>query len=254
MQPNSAPDNSPEQSSQPPIHNPLAVMQEDERVICEIKRHPIGMLLVYVSTGIVLIVLAVLAFVVIPNTVDDSSSSVNTLAVLGFFIFLLLSLIFVFITNIVYWGNRWVITSDSITQFEQTSLFSKESSQLSLGNLEDAAAEKIGILATIFNFGTLKAETAGEREKFTLSFCPTPDVYAQKILAAREDFEQGHHGGKQAPYYTAQPLPVIPIDQQQPPDAPIQPQNPAQPGYGAYQQPDPNDVTIENPFGPQAQQ
>lgn len=181
-------------------NNPLAVMQEGEQVLCDLKRHPIGIFGIYALAGILLIVLAVIAFVVIPGGADSASRSKATgVAALGFLVVAVLTLVFVYIANIVYWGNRWIVTSDSITQVLQTGLFHKQSSQLSLGNLEDVTVEQIGILPRMFNYGTLKAETAGERSKFMFIYTPNPNSEAQKILAAREQFELGHRGGKVLP-------------------------------------------------------
>jgi len=206
-------------------------MQPGEQVVCEIKRHPIGIFGIYIAAGFILIVLAVLAFIIVPNTVGDSSnrSQIMALGGVAFIILAVLSTAFVFISNLVYWGNSWIVTSDSITQVSQTSLFSKQSAQLSLANLEDVTAEKNGILSHIFNYGVLKAETAGERSKFLFLYCPNPNYYAQKILAAREVFEQGHRASEQgsaqqpqdSPQPTAQSAPGF--SQQYPPPAPISP-------------------------------
>src|SRR6476661_1417451 len=134
----------------PEIHNPLSVMQPDEQTICEIKRHPIGMLGVYVISGTLLLVLAVLAFVVAPSVFSDHRSQAIALGGLVFLVVGGVMLGFVFIANKVYWGNSWVVTSDSLTQITQTSLFSKQTSQLSLGNLEDVTVEQDGIFPQLF--------------------------------------------------------------------------------------------------------
>ena len=217
----------PDQSAQQKVHNPLSVMQPGEQIICEVRRHPIGMLGTYIASGFILIVLAVVAFIVLPHASgSDNQTQVLAAAGLAFVILTVLILVFVFIANKVYWGNHWVVTSDSITQISQISLFSKQSAQLSLGNLEDVTSEQNGILAQLFKFGTLKAETAGERSKFVFPFCPNPNYYAQKILAAREVFEQAHHGGKQEPFVAA----PAPVPTYQVPQAPTQ-QPPAGPGF-----------------------
>jgi hypothetical protein len=213
--------NQPDKSAQMNVHNPLSVMQPGEQIICEIRRHPIGMLGTYIASGFILVLLAVMAFVVLPGgSSSNNHTQIMAAAGLAFIFLTAIILVFVFIANKVYWGNHWVVTSDSITQISQTSLFSRQSAQLSLGNLEDVTSEQNGILAQLFKFGTLKAETAGERSKFVFPFCPNPNYYAQKILAAREVFEQAHHGGKQDPYqappqpgmYQA-PAPVAPAGQ-----------------------------------------
>jgi len=205
-------------------------MQPGEHVICEIKRHPIGMLGVYAMAGFLLLVIAILAFVVAPAVLTNTDkTTVMRYGGIVFLIFALLAAGFTFISHIVYWGNRWILTSDSITQVTQNSLFDKQSSQLSLAHLEDITAEQNGILTHLLNYGVIRAETAGERSKFTFLFCPMPNRYAQQILRAREEFEQVHHGGKQQPTYVpqaqaqAQPNSQPPVDQPAAPDAPTPP-------------------------------
>ncbi|HEX4774409.1 MAG TPA: hypothetical protein VH234_02745 [Candidatus Saccharimonadales bacterium] len=185
----------------------LTVTQPGERTICEIKRHPIGILGIYVATGLLLIVVAALAFGVVPHFMHDSNGGSGTATKIGALVFLvvaLFSLAFAFISNKVYWGNSWILTTDSVTQIIQSSLFHRESSQLSLGNLEDVTAEQNGILTHMFNYGLLRVETAGERSKFVFLYCPNPNYYAQQVLSARENFEQNRHGEDQQRPYRAE--------------------------------------------------
>ncbi len=193
------------QNTQPEVKNPLSVMQPGEQVICEIKRHPIGMLGIYIGAGFLLIVLAIIVFVVAPGVL--TSVEKGKVMAIGGLLLLLASFIclgFVFISNKVYWGNSWVLTSDSVTQISQRSLFDRQSSQLSLGNLEDVTAGQDGILAHMFNYGVLRVETAGERSKFMFPFCPNPNYYAQQILNAREQFEQHRRSSGQQGQYQPQ--------------------------------------------------
>jgi hypothetical protein len=230
----------PGQTSRPEkhIYNPLSVMQQGEQIVCEVKRHPIGMLGTYVAAGGILIAMAVLAFLIVPNAADSSHRGhIMFLMAVAFVLLAALLLFFVFIANTVYWGNSWVVSSDSITQMSQTSLFKKQTSQLSLGNLEDVTSEKNGMLAQLFNFGVLKAETAGERSKFMFVYCPNPDYYAQKILAAREQFEQIHHGGKQQPAYAQQ---NSTFQQSQPFPSQVNSQPASQAQASSFQQPQPD--------------
>jgi uncharacterized membrane protein YdbT with pleckstrin-like domain len=132
-----------------------------------------------------------MVFVVAPILYKNNRTQVLEIGSLIFLVVTILTLIFVYIANRVYWGNIWILTDDSLTQVLQTSLFDKQSSQLSLGNLEDVTVEEDGILARMFNFGLVRIETAGERSKFVFSHCPDPRHYARQILLAREAFEQG---------------------------------------------------------------
>jgi uncharacterized membrane protein YdbT with pleckstrin-like domain len=167
------------------------VNEPGERMVFTVKRHPIGILGVYVTCGLVLIVTAVLAFIMAPSIFKSGNTSQAILAeAVVFAIVAALCAGFALVVTKVYWGNRWTLTSDSITQVNQTSLFKRQSSQLELGDMEDVTAEQNGMLAHMFNYGVLRVETAGESSKFVFTFCPNPNYYAQQILAAREAYEQ----------------------------------------------------------------
>jgi uncharacterized membrane protein YdbT with pleckstrin-like domain len=189
----------PQESREHGVHNPLKVMQPGEQMICEIRRHPVGVIAVYTVCGALLLMLAVLVFAVLPKAAGSDHPGAMVLGVVGFLAATLVVLVFAFIYNTVYWGNSWIVTSDSLTQITQTGLFTKQSSQLSLGNLEDVSSEKNGFFSEVLNMGVLKAETAGEHSKFIFLYCPNPDYYARKILSAREVFEQARRGDEQEP-------------------------------------------------------
>jgi hypothetical protein len=174
------------------INNPLIAMQPGERVICQIQRHPVGLLGTYIMDGLVLMLSAIGAFVIVPKYAPDNLHAQAIGWALAAFIFIaIFTFIFSYIAIKVYKGNRWIVTSDSITQLSQISLFNRQSSQLSLHNLEDITVDQNGIIQSILNFGTLHAETAGERAKFVFPYCPNPNHCAREILTAREQFMGG---------------------------------------------------------------
>jgi hypothetical protein len=171
------------------VDNPLAAMQPGEKVVCQIKRHPIGMLSKYISTALALIVLAIIIVLVLPQVVSpDSLTKAKELSFVGVLFVAALSGLGLYVSAYVYYRNRWIVTSDSITQVNQMSLFSAQTSQLSMANLQDVTVIQDGIMQTMFNYGMLRAETAGERSKFIFIYCPNPKRYAQAILMARENF------------------------------------------------------------------
>jgi membrane protein YdbS with pleckstrin-like domain len=197
----------PDQNSQPPltnpaptlspvlvapspvtINNPLTAMQPGEQVLAEIKRHPIGLIGNYIVTG-GLVLLTAVGAIFAPHIVSsDMQHQASVWGATAFVIVAAFAFITILITTTVYKGNRWIVTSDSLTQIMQVSLFSKQSSQLSLHNLEDVTVLQNGIIQSAFNFGTLHAETAGERAKFVFRYCPDPNARTRDILMAREKF------------------------------------------------------------------
>jgi uncharacterized membrane protein YdbT with pleckstrin-like domain len=169
------------------VDNPLKVMQEGERVICEIKRHPAGLWGLYLGSALLIIIL-IAGVALVPNLLPDATSSTKEALALGATIIAAIILLYTYVARIVYQGNRWIVTSDSLTQITQVGLFRKMSSQLSLANLEDVTADQNGLIQSVIGFGTLKVETAGEHSKFTFPFCPTPNEYAKKIIGAHEAY------------------------------------------------------------------
>lgn len=247
--------------------DPMVVLRPGERVICEIKRHPFGILSMYFS-GLVAIVVAIVLAAFAPQIIS-TGTDISGVALVGAGIVIVGILLMLWVATFVYWQNRWIITDDSITQITQDGLFGRRVSQLSMENLEDVTIDKSGIIQTMLNFGTLKAETAGERSKFMFPFCPDPATYARKILEVHETFiHQSRHqpqavnpvmpmpaygGGYQQPMpqQQSQPSQAPQMPQQQPQQQPLaqqsQSQQPPAPTDAAQQQNPQNPVQPGQP-------
>lgn len=154
-----------------------------------IKRHPFGLVALYLQAIVGLGAAIALIWFIIPSLISGEmqSQAQHWLSLLGLGAAILTALLLLIATYI-YRRNQWVVTNDSIQQFQQNGVFRKQISELSMANIEDISAEQNGALATFFGFGTLKVETAGERSNFHFSYCPTPNKYAQIILDARERY------------------------------------------------------------------
>jgi general stress protein CsbA len=163
----------------------MIVMQPGEQVVCVISRHPMGIIQQYIGATFAIIVASALVLLTVPGS---ASTGTQTLFYLGLFILVLVLVAILGAATRVYWENHWVITSDSLTQVVQGSLFGAQVSSLSLENLEDITVDQHGMLPHMFAYGTLKAETAGDHSKFQFAFCPNPTEYARKIIDAKEKY------------------------------------------------------------------
>jgi uncharacterized membrane protein YdbT with pleckstrin-like domain len=199
------------------VDNPLAVMAPGERVLCHIERHPFGLIGVYFIAALLLVLLFA-GVGILPHYVTSLTTQDKLYAFAGATLLAVVVLLYVYVTVIIYKGNRWIVTDDSITQITQTGLFQKQSSQLSLENLEDVTFEQGNMLQSMIGFGTLHVETAGEHSKFVFPYCPNPNKYAKEIIQAHEDFMAEHY--QQA---SAAP-PSTPTLNQQYPQAYVPPQ------------------------------
>ncbi|HEY5667958.1 MAG TPA: PH domain-containing protein [Candidatus Saccharimonadales bacterium] len=177
-----------ENPTSPQKMHPMVVMQPGERIVCEIKRHPIGILMLYIGAFLAIAFVAVALYFVMPTIREKYGADADTMVLMGGGIVLTGIILMLFVSTTVYWQNMWVVTTDSITQITQNGLFGRQVSQLSMENLEDVTVMQDGILPHIFNYGMLKAETAGERSKFVFLYCPDPNECARLILDAHEKF------------------------------------------------------------------
>jgi uncharacterized membrane protein YdbT with pleckstrin-like domain len=74
----------------------------------------------------------------------------------------------------------------------QKTLFNRKVSRLSMSNVEDVNEEQRGIIASIFNYGTLTVQTAGTEDNFIFTMCPNPAQLADKIIEARQAYAKSH--------------------------------------------------------------
>ncbi len=107
-----------------------------------------------------------------------------------------------FLVVLMMWGviwvwrrNRVVVTNERLVDISQNGLFSKKVSTLSLAKIQDVSAKVNGPWQTIFQFGTVIVQTAGERENFVLDFLPAPYQTEQYILEVHRQFVYQTEGG-----------------------------------------------------------
>lgn len=85
-----------------------------------------------------------------------------------------------FMVFIDYYLDFWIVTNDRIINVRQQ-IFSRTISELDLYKIQDVTVEMKGLLATMFNYGTIFVQTAGERERFFFENIPNPREVARKI-------------------------------------------------------------------------
>ena len=194
----------PQQSPEPvytqpaplPNYAPAAALPITETSILKISRHPIGIFSIYFLSGFIIVALALIVFGVLPRVFSDNKSLVLGIGSMLLIVIAILCGIYSLIATKIYWGNTWELSTEGITQVSRTGLFDKQSSQLSLGDIEDVTVEQNGMLTHMLNYGLIRVETAGEHSKFVFLYCPNPNYYSQSIIAAREDYD--HRTGNKA--------------------------------------------------------
>lgn len=79
-----------------------------------------------------------------------------------------------FITWIDYYFDTWVVTDQRIVNIEQIGLFRREVSELEHSKIQDVTSEIRGIIPTLFKYGYIYIQTAGEKERFVFKQIPRP--------------------------------------------------------------------------------
>jgi uncharacterized membrane protein YdbT with pleckstrin-like domain len=166
----------------------LSMLNADERIVTVVHRSIIGLVYIYLfalSAVIALLALAVLAF---PSIFSSLSVNSNMLLFAAMVFSIALIFFILFIATYVYRQSKLIVTDQNLIQILQNGLFSRKISRLSVSNVEDVSADQHGILQTLFIYGTLTVETAGEMKNFVFPYCPNPNKYADQILDARQAY------------------------------------------------------------------
>ena len=168
------------------------LLEPGERLVTVIRRHPIGIIGIYIEmlVGIVgVITLVLLAIFVFFASLSGGTKGLIAAAAIFVVAFLVVILL---ISTYVYRQCRLIVSDQSVVQVLQKALFNRKISRLSMSNVEDVNAEQNGILAMMFNYGKLTIQTAGEVGNFIFNFCPKPNDYANRILEARQRYAIAH--------------------------------------------------------------
>lgn len=172
----------------------LIEFDANEQLVCEIRKHPFGLFVIYLLGGAISTILFA-ALVVAPYAISTSGEDFGfdlgpvrpILALVG----LLLasaSLVMTAITAYLYQSNVVLVTNEKIAQQLYRTLFDKKISQLSIGDIQDVTVSQRGVFAKIFGFGTLIVETAGEQNNYVFNYSIKPYECSKLIVAAQEAY------------------------------------------------------------------
>ena len=78
--------------------------------------------------------------------------------------------------------DAWVVTNKRIVDIEQNGLFSREETSFRLDRIQDITVETHGILATLFGFGAIHVQTAGEEARLELPIASSPEKIKDLIM------------------------------------------------------------------------
>ena len=166
-------------------------LRPGETVQMVMKRHWI----VLVRTFVYLAVL-----VKIPLFLFIFRDSISTIMPLGYVtlftvVFMAIFAMFIYVDWI---GNEldfFVFTNERIIGIEQISFLNRSISECSMDRVQEVNAFSKGLLANIFNYGTVDIRTASEDSRFEMHVIPEPVERARAILNIMQEFKNQHSSG-----------------------------------------------------------
>jgi len=157
-------------------------LYKDEKVVMVLRRHN----LYYIKHGIVLFFLLAIPVAIyllgrffFTSLFEDPSF--NIIFVLIACVYYCFVFFFSFISWLDYYLDVWVITNQRIIEYEQKSIFNRETSELAIRSIQDATVLIKGVLPSIFHFGDVHVQTAGAQERFIFKDTPNPEQ-AKKVI------------------------------------------------------------------------
>jgi hypothetical protein len=166
----------------------LIQLGSDEKVICAIRKHPIGLISIYLS-GISIALVVIFASAIIGGLIQQQltvSLRIDVVVMLLGLLVGLVSLFFTYVAGFIYQNNIIILTNEKVAQILYSNLINRKISQISLGELQDITVDQTGILARIFKFGTLVLETSGDAKNCNFTYARYPYDCAKELVDAHE--------------------------------------------------------------------
>ena len=123
---------------------------------------------------------------------DVITGRVEILVAVARAILLITGLLGLFIVWTLYYLNTQIITNERIIDVNQKSLLNHATSELHINRCQDVTAEIKGLLATMFNFGNVQVQTAGEQERFVFQAIANPQDVAKLIMELYDQLPKEH--------------------------------------------------------------
>ena len=149
----------------------------DEKIFFKVHKHWLFLFFSFLKALFSLLVLAMVVYFVGFSRIF---SSLALLIILS--IWLLIVLVYGFFEWAIWYLDLYILTDKRIIDIEQNTLFSRQVSETDLARVQDVTFEIKGILATFFNYGNVKVETAGSETVITLDQIAEPERMQKMIF------------------------------------------------------------------------
>lgn len=170
----------------------LENLRPGEEVKMVMKRHWIVLVRTFVYLAI-LVKVPLFLFIFregISNAIPLSYLTVFTV------VFMMAFALFIYVDWLSNELDFFVFTNERIIGIEQLSFLNRAISECSMDRVQEVNAFSKGLLANIFNYGTVDIRTASEDSRFEMNVIPEPVEQARAILNIVQEYKNAHQSSQ----------------------------------------------------------
>lgn len=154
--------------------------EEKEEVILFLRQHLIVLLPTVVLGAVLIIMPTVLLpffarFLTLPVRIPTGY------LIVGMVFWYVMTFGFLLMKFLRWFFNIYIVTNERLVDIDFVNLLYKEFSETRLDKIQDLSFTSGGILAALFNFGTVHIQTAGEQPNFSFESVPNPEDIVKTI-------------------------------------------------------------------------
>jgi len=174
-----------------PSHLRFENQEKDETVILFLRQHLIT-LVPWIGIGVLLFVTPTILFPLLLKLISSSIQIPVGYVIVGTIFWYVGSIGLVFSKFLYWFFNIFIVTDERIIDIDFINLLYKDVAETQLSRVQDISYQTRGIFATMFDFGDVTIQTAGEVPNFAFEVVPKPSQVVDIIsdyakLKAKKD-------------------------------------------------------------------
>ncbi len=155
---------------------------EDEQILLIKRRHYLVMLSFTLTIALLILVpFFVYFFLPLVIEIPDAEIFKKLFLFITSLYYLCLSIMSFFIITD-YYLDVWIITNQRILSVEQKGLFRRTVTELRYGQIQDITSDVSGLIATFFQFGNIRIQSAAEEERMILKQITHP-IETRRVIS-----------------------------------------------------------------------
>lgn len=165
------------------------MLDNDEKILLYIRKHWI-LFVVRIFPIIIFAVLPIIFPTIITFFLPMELERFKDAGWALYFMWLIVLWVWGFLLWTEYYLDVWVLTDRKIISADQKTLFNRHMSTLELEKIQDITIEVNGFIETMFGYGTIRVQTAGEIRKFALDDAYHPEEAKEIILNTQANIRE----------------------------------------------------------------